>query len=279
MKHFIHDLGNNNRKEINEADYELLKTNAEQLSHFSEEIDYYRMGQLNYQQFVSLQGKIKVRSYDNLVILNTAFDNYLNSYYVWKSYHNKYDPKSTDDFTVLQNRYGEKFPEYMLFDVLRNVAIHNSYLITKIEFDVLTEKVHYIINCEIVINDEKVNEMLRKWLKEKIENNQSFEAIETAQILNDHFTKIQHDLWKSYSPNISTSYKRCVETIGLGNNLYNLQLEKISESSRDYYPFGQIFTSAVMKIQDNYPKGLLPIMGFCTESCFSGKYPSIWLCS
>jgi hypothetical protein len=128
--------------------------------------------------------------------------------------------------------------------------------------------VHYIINCEIVINDEKVNEMLRKWLKEKIENNQSFEAIETAQILNDHFTKIQHDLWKSYSPNISTSYKRCVETIGLGNNLYNLQLEKISESSRDYYPFGQIFTSAVMKIQDNYPKGLLPIMGFCTESCF-----------
>ena len=75
MKHFIHDLGNNNRKEINEADYELLKTNAEQLSHFSEEIDYYRMVQLNYQQFVSLQGKIKVRSYDNLVILNTVFDN------------------------------------------------------------------------------------------------------------------------------------------------------------------------------------------------------------
>ena len=145
MKHFIHDLGNNNRKEINEADYELLKTNAEQLSHFSEEIDYYRMVQLNYQQFVSLQGKIKVRSYDNLVILNTVFDNYLNSYYVWKSYHNKYDPKSTDDFTVLQKRYREKFPEYMLFDALRNVAIHNLLLPNHNDWKMLIKLSHYCL--------------------------------------------------------------------------------------------------------------------------------------
>lgn len=270
MKHFIHDLGNNNRKEINEADYELLKTNAEQLSHFSEEIDYYRMVQLNYQQFVSLQDKVQIRSYDNLMILNTAFNNYLNAYYIWKSYHNKYDPKSTDDFKALQKRYREKFSEYKLFDVLRDIATHNSFVITKIVFDRLREKVHYIINCEIVMNDKKnVNGMLEKWLKEKTDRNESIDAIETARIFNDHFNDIQCNLWKSYSPNISNSYRRCIIVIiGLVNNLYNLQLEKISESSRDYYPFGQIFTSAVMKIQDNYPKGLLPIMGFCTESCF-----------
>lgn len=243
-------------KRLSELEYNVLVSSVKELTDISNEIDYYRIVKQNINDFLSLQDLVQIESYDNFVLLNSKMANWLNSYYMWKSFHNN-TFKSV--FGELHNNFREKSVIYKLADVLRDYVVHESFVISIIVFDCLKETISYCIKPIDVFDNSYTNTLVRKWLYEKINNDEKIDAISYTKDYLKVFDDIQHDIWTNLSPNIIRNMNECIHLLDFDySDIRNLTVcGENDELINDGRMFGRCIYQVKQKISDNIPEQII----------------------
>lgn len=249
-------------KELNEQEFNILMSCVNELTFLSNEIDYYRIVKQNITDFLSLQDVVQIESYDNFVLLNSKMANWLNSYYMWKSFHNNTFKSA---FGELQNELREKSAIYKLADVLRNCVVHESFVISTITYDCLKERAFYCINPIDVIHSSCNNAISREWLNNKNCNNEMIDAISYTKDFSKIFEEIQQDIWKILRPSFIRNMNECFQIVDFEySDIRNLIVYiKNDEITKDRRMFGRCIYQLKQKIRDNVPEQIINISEQC----------------
>ena len=245
-------------KSISESEAKLILNNMSYLSIIANEIDYYRLVKYNISSFVGLQKSIHTQTYDNFMILNSGLANWLNSYYMWLTFHNH---KFKLFFPELISRYREEHIVIKLANALRNHETHDSFAITEIRYDVINETTSYYMHTNSIIEKCPDKANYKKWLINKLisgEIKESIDAIEFTLSFETVLESVQHEIWDLLVDNIVKSYNDCIGIIDFEySHLYNLSICFSNEGEHDNYPFGQRLFNIQEKIRSNYHKTII----------------------
>lgn len=253
MKYSILDNLTLYEKKLNEQEFNTLMSCVSELTAISSEIDYYRIVMQNINDFLDLQKLVQIESYNNFVILNSKLANWLNSYYMWKTFNNN-NFKSL--FDGLHKEYRNHSVFYKLADVLRDHVVHESFLISIISFDVLNETTSYHIKPEAIVDNGYSNAMVRQWLKEKMSNNETIDVISYTKEFLNVFDDIQNNIWKILCPDIIKNMDLCIQLFDFKySDIRNLIVyEKSNEFTSHRKMVGRFIYLVKQKIKDSIPE-------------------------
>ena len=135
---------------------------VDSIQQMSNEMDFIAVLAYNLKCFYDIKKAKYPDGRTDFTRVNCCFSNYMNSFYTWKCFLNhKYD-----SFQTLHVKQKNDCIVYSFGDRLRNYTAHNAFAITKHRYDVINEKEYYIIDTELLLQNEEWNKEVKIWLNE-----------------------------------------------------------------------------------------------------------------
>ena len=119
---------------------------------FMNEIDNYTMLLGNSKDFLQYtkDGNVNLEKMEEFANLNRLFMNWLNTFYVWVEYHERYHKIL---FGKLKGRFYDQYPEYRITYFLRRYTTHQRWCITKTTLALETGIVSYLIPVDKILEN------------------------------------------------------------------------------------------------------------------------------
>lgn len=162
---------------------------------FMNEIDNYTMLLGNSKDFLQYteDGNINLEKMEEFANLNRLFMNWLNSFYVWVEYHERYHKIL---FGKLKGRFYDQYPEYRITYFLRRYTTHQSCCITKTTLALDTGTVSYLIPVDKILENGDMNKQTKGDLKKVQRENQNIDSQKLVESTTKIIQEFQVELWK-----------------------------------------------------------------------------------
>ena len=178
---------------VTENEFQNVKKYIKDIQEMMTEMDYYIIVRNNIVDFLNHTDRNDIKTMEDFIDLNRLFMNWLNTFYVWIEYHER---RYSLFKNKLKSEYFDKLYWYRMAYFLRSHTTHNSWCIKRTEMSLVDGKVHYIIDADDLLNDEKINKTVRKDLLKIKEETGSIEAKKFTEEFFLAFEKIQIELWQ-----------------------------------------------------------------------------------
>ena len=183
------------KENISEQEVCKIKGAIKTIFEFMNEVDNYTMLQGNSNDFLQYteNKNIDIEKMEEFANLNRMFMNWLNTFYVWIEYHERYHKTV---FGKLKGIFYDKYPEYRITYYLRRYTTHQSCCISKTSFALTTGKILYLIPVKKILEEGDMNKQTKSDLR-KIESTSS--NIDSRELVQDTMKivkEFQMSLWK-----------------------------------------------------------------------------------
>lgn len=183
------------KENISEQEVCKIKGAIKTIFEFMNEVDNYTMLQGNSNDFLQYteNKNIDIEKMEEFTNLNRMFMNWLNTFYVWIEYHERYHKTV---FGKLKGIFYDKYPEYRITYYLRRYTTHQSCCISKTSFALTTGKISYLIPVKKILEEGDMNKQTKSDLR-KIESTSS--NIDSRELVQDTMKivkEFQMSLWK-----------------------------------------------------------------------------------
>lgn len=191
-----------------------IKKKIKVLFEFMNEIDNYTMMIGNSTDFLNYTENSveKMEEFENL---NRLFMNWLNTFYVWIEYHERYHKEL---FGKFKGTFYDKYSEYRITYYLRRYTTHQSSCISKTTLALNTGKVTYLIPVEKILEEGDMNKQTKSDLREiknRCENIDARQLVEkTMQIMREFQNALWKEEWKAVKVSLD-DLKKYIITDGL----------------------------------------------------------------
>ena len=240
---------------ISQMEFEHIQKSLEELVLVSNEIDYWCLFSSNIQKLK--QEFHHVNNDDDLMFirLNGAFANCLNSYYLWKCYHNH---DKTDYIEKIKKDFRSRYIECYLFSELRNALAHDGFIITQTSYDVLNEEMHIEIDPALILEtNRKLNGKLRDYLEKLKEDDLKIQVIELIDKIEEIYEKAQKQLWEAQKKAVRENLNLIFAVIPSSlTDFYNTYIE--SDDGNIHYNIGQKLYHFIIRSNMYYPDFISP---------------------
>lgn len=178
------------------------------------ESDAYIVVSENCKEFLSAASKIGCGQSENFTKINRYFTNYLNSFYMWLTFHN-HNKLFEKAYARLKSKYQNENLTYGLARTLRNYTTHKAFAISKISFDVLNEYTSFMIEPALILEDNKVdkNKLAKEHFIHLKESNDCLNAVQFTEDFLDFFDKFQREIWDYLLPDIKKNLHTILSVI------------------------------------------------------------------
>lgn len=132
---------------ITEDKFAAIRSAITHVRQFLNETDHYITVLKDAEDFLSfVNGKSFKEEDTKFIQMNRYFSNYLNAFYTWKCFHHHQNSwYLKDQFEEICFSYQKKSMVYGIANQLRNYSTHNGFAINKLIFDVIAEKMYYMV--------------------------------------------------------------------------------------------------------------------------------------
>lgn len=184
------------RENLTEKEVLEFKTNLKKIYEFMNEVDNYTMILGNAKDFLNYARRESIENMTEFTNLNRLFMNWLNSYYAWTEYHERYHKAL---FGKLKSEYFDKYSEYRITYYLRRYTTHQSCCITKTQFLLDAEQMLYEIPVDKMLEEGEPNRHVKSDLQKIASECGYIEARKLLErmmeILEDFQTRLWNDEW------------------------------------------------------------------------------------
>ena len=234
---------------FDDAVFSRISEAVDRIQQMSNEMDFIAVLAYNLKCFYDIKKAKSPEGRTDFTRVNCCFSNYMNSFYTWKCFLNhKYD-----SFQSLHGKQKNDCIVYSFGDRLRNYTAHNAFAITKHRYDVINEKEYYIIDTELLLQNEEWNKEVKIWLNEQAKNDTAIEAYMFASEFYQHCQEVQNELWAEQTQKIHDDLSAIFEILPAGfSNVYNVSI--LSEDQTVHIGIGQIVAQFLKKAAYQYPK-------------------------
>ena len=169
-----------------------IKKKIKVLFEFMNEIDNYTMMIGNSTDFLNYteNGVEKMEEFENL---NRLFMNWLNTFYVWIEYHERYHKEL---FGKFKGTFYDKYSEYRITYYLRRYTTHQSCCISKTTLALDIGKVTYLIPVEKMLAEGDMNKQTKSDLREIKNRDENIDARQLVEKTMQIMREFQNVLWK-----------------------------------------------------------------------------------
>lgn len=188
-------------KIITEAQYNIVENASHNIYTLLNEIDYFPLILLNLKEFNNYCETTLQNGNDDFINLNRLFANFVNSFYMWITYHER---NYTDIFVTqkLKSKFFDTDFQYRLAYNLRTFTAHKTKPITIREFDVLNQSVNLYINVSDLIDKSSgIQDIFRKELISNV-NMKKIDVLKFAKEFAPSFEKWQRTFWNELKSHI-----------------------------------------------------------------------------
>ena len=180
---------------VSEETVQEVEKNIATIQEFMNETDYYDMLKGNLDDFMEFAEKVDPLDIKAFSKLNRMFINWLNMFYVWEQYHQRYYQPI---FEKLSRKYYDGFYEYRMAFHLRRYTTHQRCCITRIEVNLETGDADFLIGIqELLKNGSDMNKKIKEELKQQVDEDDYIEIREFTRNFSQMIEKFQKELWSN----------------------------------------------------------------------------------
>lgn len=202
MGKYYMDIVWRGRFKLTKNQYDRFAEISDNLHTLLSEIDQYTLLRLNIDDFIRYMDYFKKNGEHDFVSLNRYFTNFINSFYMWISFHEKNYKGIFSEYKSLF--YDENFCYRAAYNI-RTYTAHETMPITTIKTDVLSGEVSARIRTSVLINTScKIQSRFRNELKQKQETLDYIDSLQLSQELKITLNKFQRAIWEKLQPQIAS---------------------------------------------------------------------------
>lgn len=202
MKNFYIDIAWRGKWKLTENQYTRMVEISNDLHTLLNEVDQFTLLQLNIDEFFRYMKKFQKNNNHDFVNLNRYFTNYINSFYMWISFHEKYYKTI---FSELKPSFYDNNFSYRIAYNIRIYTAHESMPITLISTDIINETVTAQISVSELINTScNIQSRFRNELKEKYKTLKNIDVLWLSQELKAALLNCQKTIWNKLQPKITS---------------------------------------------------------------------------
>ena len=191
-----------------------FKMNLKKIYEFMNEIDNYTMMLGNTEDFLNYAQRESIENMAEFTNLNRLFMNWLNSFYAWIEYHERYHKAL---FGRLKSEYFDGYSEYRITYYLRRYATHQSCCITKIQLLLDSEQTIYEISVDKMLEEGDPNRHVKADLQKIASECGYIEARSLLERTMKILENFQIRLWKDEWPpvkEVAEEWKKYIRVNG-----------------------------------------------------------------
>ncbi|MBO5349249.1 MAG: hypothetical protein J6A89_05480 [Clostridia bacterium] len=239
----------NSEIRITDDNIEEIRNIGEFFFSVMQSIDYFNIVNDNLKELMDAIKKLSLNEPKNFSKINRYFINMSNSFYMFQCF---YEKKFKNLYKPVFSYIYDKYDDYVLMYNLRNYAVHNTLVITKLTLDIISGESKIIIKPTELIKDKKnLDSKCKKIINGMISKNEEINVKFLVGSFFSIFNELQVKLMNQFKTKIEEGLQKIKKYL-IGRGMNKLDSFIIDESGDVIYSPSSIFYSLFTKLEKEY---------------------------
>lgn len=238
--------------EITDNDIMEIRKIGEFFYNVMQSIDYYNIVNDNIKELMDAIKKLSLNEPKNFSKINRYFINMSNSFYMFQLF---YEKKFKNEYKPIFSSMYDRYNDYVLMYNLRNYAVHNTLVITKLTLDIISGENKIIIKPIELIKDKKnLDSKCKKIINDMILKDEEINVKFLVGSFFSIFNELQIKLMDQFKP-LLIEYLDKLEKYLIGTGMKKYDSFVLDRKGDVIYSTSNIFYCFFLKLKEDYTLG------------------------